>query len=190
MDRESSSSTPTGPARSLASPGVLALHGLDVLGARAHSDEQGMAASLFRTADATAPDASRLDGGRQPTSAGRLAGELALSARLAERARTYRAGVAGGGQPVLSPSVDLRRRRQQQRDRDRGARPRPIGVLHRITKALAELGLDIRHATVQTLGPRSSTRSTCARRTVRKVTDQYHRAEIERAVLHAVGSPS
>ena len=30
--------------------------------------------------------------------------------------------------------------------------PNRIGVLHRITKALAELGLDIRHATVQTLG--------------------------------------
>ena len=27
-----------------------------------------------------------------------------------------------------------------------------IGILHRITKALGELGLDIRHATVQTMG--------------------------------------
>ena len=27
-----------------------------------------------------------------------------------------------------------------------------IGILHRITKALAEVGLDIRHATVQTIG--------------------------------------
>ena len=30
--------------------------------------------------------------------------------------------------------------------------PNRIGVLHRITRALAEVGLDIRHATVQTLG--------------------------------------
>ena len=31
--------------------GVLALHGIDVIGARAHSDEQGMAASQFRIAE-------------------------------------------------------------------------------------------------------------------------------------------
>ena len=30
--------------------------------------------------------------------------------------------------------------------------PNRIGVLHRIARALAEVGLDIRHATVQTLG--------------------------------------
>ena len=55
--------------------------------------------------------------------------------------------------------------------------PNSVGVLHRIAKALAELGLDIRHATVQTLGeevvdtfyvqaptaPQSPTRSTAAR---------------------------
>ena len=34
----------------------------------------------------------------------------------------------------------------------RCGRTTKIGVLHRITKALAEVGLDIRHATVQTLG--------------------------------------
>ena len=62
--------------------------------------------------------------------------------------------------------------------------PNSIGVLHRITKALAELGLDIRHATVQTLGEdvvdtfyvarangrRSSTRSTAPRSSGRSCT--------------------
>ena len=37
-------------------------------------------------------------------------------------------------------------------DGHRGAGADRIGVLHRIAKALAEVGLDIRHATVQTLG--------------------------------------
>ena len=68
--------------------------------------------------------------------------------------------------------------------------PDSIGLLHRVASALAEMGLDIRHATVQTIGPsvidsfyvRTSNGAT--------VTDKYHRAEIERALLHAVGSPS
>ena len=68
--------------------GVLALHGLGVLGAQAHSDEQGMAASQFRV---IVPSHGPIEW--QPivqnlTRA--LNGELAIEARMAERAKTYR----------------------------------------------------------------------------------------------------
>ena len=69
--------------------GVLALHGLGVLGAQAHSDEQGMAASKFKVVIPPhgpiewAPVLSNLERA--------LNGQLALEARLAERARSYSA---------------------------------------------------------------------------------------------------
>jgi [protein-PII] uridylyltransferase len=59
-----------------------------------------------------------------------------------------------------------------------------IGLLYRITKALADLGLDIRHARVQTLGP-DVVDSFYVRAGEGKVTDAYHLAELERALLHA-----
>jgi [protein-PII] uridylyltransferase len=61
-----------------------------------------------------------------------------------------------------------------------------IGILHRITKALAELGLDIRHATVQTIGMEVVDTFYVRTWSGALVTDAFHRAEIERAVLHAV----
>jgi [protein-PII] uridylyltransferase len=61
-----------------------------------------------------------------------------------------------------------------------------IGILHRITKALAELGLDIRHATVQTLGMEVVDTFYVRTWSGELVTDEFHRAEIERAVLQAV----
>ena len=61
-----------------------------------------------------------------------------------------------------------------------------IGILHRITKALAELGLDIRHATVQTMGIEVVDTFYVRTWSGELVTDEFHRAEIERAVLQAV----
>ena len=69
--------------------GVLALHGLDVLGAQAHSDEQGMAAQRVPRAAVLATASST--GTRVAADLERaIAGQLAIEARLAERARTYR----------------------------------------------------------------------------------------------------
>ena len=61
-----------------------------------------------------------------------------------------------------------------------------IGILHRITKALGELGLDIRHATVQSIGMDVVDTFYVQGRNGRLIDDAFHRAEIERAVLHAV----
>ena len=68
--------------------GVMALHNLDVLGAEAHSDEQGMAASQFRVSSSYggeidwAPVVANLEKA--------LGGRLAIGSRLSERAATAR----------------------------------------------------------------------------------------------------
>jgi [protein-PII] uridylyltransferase len=167
--------------------GVLALHNIDVVGARAHSDEQGMAASQFRIAETS----FRADWTAITADIHRaIRGELALSARLAERARTYRRRRRPAAASVLAPSVVFVDAASSNATVIEVRAPDSIGLLHRVASALAEMGLDIRHATVQTIGPsvvdsfyvRTSTGAT--------VTDAFHRAEIERALLHAVGSPS
>jgi [protein-PII] uridylyltransferase len=167
--------------------GVLALHNIDVVGARAHSDEQGMAASQFRIAEtsfradwtAIAADIHRA-----------IRGELALSARLAERARTYRRRRRPAAASVLSPSVVFVDAASSNATVIEVRAPDSIGLLHRVGSALAEMGLDIRHATVQTIGPSVVDSFYVRTAAGTTVTDPFHRAEIERALLHAVGSPS
>ncbi|HEX3623368.1 MAG TPA: [protein-PII] uridylyltransferase [Acidimicrobiales bacterium] len=130
--------------------GVLALHGLDVLSARAWSIADGMAVEEFQV-DPTF--------GREPDwraveadAAAALAGDLSLEQRLAARARQYagRPGVRAASPPRTEIAlhsdasdaatvVDVRA-------------PDRIGTLYRITRALADLGLDIRHAKVATVG--------------------------------------
>jgi [protein-PII] uridylyltransferase len=62
-----------------------------------------------------------------------------------------------------------------------------IGILYRITKAMAEVGLDIRHAAVQTIGPEVVDTFYVRDWSGELITDTAHRREIERAVLHAIG---
>ena len=163
--------------------GVLSLHGLDVVTARAHSDEQGMAASQFRI---VVPDAGITWRSIKADLQRALDNQLAIEARLAERAKTYR-----------------RRRRQQAEQPgpprvifDDGASSNAtvievravtkIGILHRITKALGELGLDIRHATVQTIGMEVVDTFYVRTSSGALLLDKSHRREVERALLHAV----
>jgi len=60
-----------------------------------------------------------------------------------------------------------------------------VGILHRITKALSEMGLDIRHATVQTIGMEVVDTFYVRTRAGELVTSGPHRKEIQRALLHA-----
>jgi [protein-PII] uridylyltransferase len=68
--------------------------------------------------------------------------------------------------------------------------PDGIGVLYRITRALAELQLDIRHAKVATLGAEVVDSFYVRDALGNKVTDTDFLAELNRAVLHelAVGA--
>jgi [protein-PII] uridylyltransferase len=164
--------------------GVLSLHGLDVLTAQALSDEQGMAASRFRVEvpneaemSWTALDADLRRG---------LDHELAIEARLAERARTYRRRRRTQALPPSDPTVTHLDGASSNASVIEVRAVTTIGILHRITKALSELGLDIRHATVQTMGMEVVDTFYVRTRDGRLVDDERHREEITRALLHVV----
>jgi [protein-PII] uridylyltransferase len=166
--------------------GVLSLRGLDVLTAWAYSGELGgppMAASRFRVVpppggvvwEPVLEDLRRA-----------LRGELAIEARLAERARTYRRRKSMQAEPAGPPKVTFHDDESTVATVLEVRAPNSIGVLHRITKSLAELSLDIRHATVQTLGEEVVDTFYVQGPNGRLITDEFHRTEVERAILHAV----
>lgn len=162
--------------------GVLALHGLDVLDAQAHSDEGGMAASQFRVA----PPAHGVDWAPVEANLRRaLAGELAIEARLAERVRSSRRRRRSAGE-LAPPRVLVDNDASSNATVIEVRAPDHVGILYRITKAIAELGLDIRHAKVQTLGDEVVDSFYVRTWSGAKLTDPFHRAEVERALLHAL----
>jgi len=114
-----------------------------------------------------------------------LDGQLAIESRLAERAKTYRRRKMLSA-TVSPPSVRIHNDASSNATVIEVRAPDKIGILHRITKSLGELGLDIRHAKVQTMG--NEVVDTFYVRTADrlKVLDPFHLKEIERAILHAV----
>jgi [protein-PII] uridylyltransferase len=130
--------------------GTLALHNLDVLSARVWSSESGVAVESFRVEPLFGgePDWARVEADLRRV----LAGRLSLEARLAERARTY------AGRAKLPSATPARRSVVVDDEASDTATvvevraPDRVGTLYRITRALADLQLDIRHAKVATLG--------------------------------------
>ena len=165
--------------------GVLALHGLGVLDAAVTSLE-GNALEVLRVESSFGPtigwDKVLADLEKV------LEGRLALQARLAERARVY-AGRSPARAPVHEPPwvvVD------NQASRDATVvevhAPDSIGVLYRITRALAELDLNIVSAKVQTLGDRVVDAFYVRDLAGEKLTDPATLVEVERALLHELVS--
>lgn len=164
--------------------GVLALHGFDVLGAAAYSADD-RALSQFRIVGPPAGSSAwkRLQSDLDFA----LDGRLAINARLAERARLYRQG-ATQALSTESAAVTF----------DDHASPDAtvidvhaadtIGVLYRITRALAEFDLDIRSARVQTLGHLVLDAFYVTDADGHKISDARTLNEIERAILHNVNS--
>ena len=167
--------------------GVLSLHGLDVLSAEAHSEEAlpgrvAMAANEFRLVpprDGIAWDRVGADLARA------LESQLAIEARLAERARTYRRRKVLAA-TVNAPAVRIDNEASSNATVIEVRAPDSIGLLHRVTKALAEVGLDIRHAKILTMGHEVVDTFYVRNAARQKVTDEFHRREIERAISHAV----
>ncbi|HEX6425267.1 MAG TPA: [protein-PII] uridylyltransferase [Acidimicrobiales bacterium] len=165
--------------------GVLSLHGLDVLDA-AVATEGGWALEVFRVESSFGPTFSW---DRVLTDIDlALAGRLAVRARLADRIRTYGArhprqfaGVETEVRTDLDASTDTTVVEVHAAD--------GLGVLYRITSALADLDLDIVGAKVQTLGPQVVD-SFFLRGPEGKVTDPEVLVEIERALVHALAAPN
>lgn len=159
--------------------GVLALHGLGVLDAAVTSVD-GMALEVLRvessfgptiTWDKVVDDLVKV-----------LEGRLALQARLAERARVY-----GGTRPTAPvpgpPRIFIDNAASRAATVVEVHAPDSIGVLYRITRAIAELDLDIVSAKVQTLGDRVVD-AFYVRSAGGKIEDPAMLVEIERALLH------
>jgi [protein-PII] uridylyltransferase len=162
--------------------GVLALHGLDVLSAAAFSTDSGRALSQFHVRDPVRQDTPwpRVSGQIERA----LDGRLAINARVAERAQLYGRGAAPERPRTATVSFDNDASPDATViDVRTGNR---IGVLYRITRALAELDLDIRSATVSGAGDDVIDAFYVRDRRGRKVTDPDHVSEVERAILHSV----
>lgn len=169
--------------------GVLSLHGLDVLDAAA-TTEGSWALEVFRVESSFGPTFSWAKVVADVERA--LAGQLAIRARLADRIRTYGARrarsrhglVEGLGEPEIRFDLDATPDATVVEVEAADA----LGVLYRITSALADLDLDITSAKVQTLGPRVVDSFYVRDGQGAKVTDAGVLAEIERALLHALES--
>jgi [protein-PII] uridylyltransferase len=163
--------------------GALALNGLDVIEANAYSDDVGMAVETFRVESSFGPivswDKVVADVERA------LDGRLALRARLAERARVY---ARPSYVPTMNvePSVLVDNALSSSSTVVEVRAPDAVGLLYRITGAIAEMDLDIHSAKVATLGDDVVDSFYVRDRDGRKVIDPDHLAELERAILSAL----
>jgi [protein-PII] uridylyltransferase len=162
--------------------GVVSLHGLDVHGARAYSDEQGMAASQFRVQSAAGEIKWRTLKNDLRKGLNR---QLAIEARLDERAKTYRRRRKLQADTPGPPKVKFIEGGSSNATLIEIRAVSKIGILHRITQALDDMGLDIRHATVHTIGIEVVDTFYVRTRSGELVTNTAHRKEIQKALLHA-----
>ena len=112
-------------------------------------------------------------------------GKIALRARLAERARTYRARPATAARPV-EPKVVIDNHSSDVATVVEVVAPDGVGVLYRITTALLESDLDIVSAKIETLGSQVIDAFYVRDRKGAKVVDDQYLVEIERAILYAL----
>jgi len=159
--------------------GTLALKGLTVLAAEAGGDN-GMAASQFRV-HAGGDDVDWEEVVRDVRRA--VDGRLAIEARLAQRTRTGRRAPAAM-RLVGEPTVRVDNHASGESTVVEVRAPDRIGVLYRITRALADLDLDIRSARIDTLGHEVVDSFYLRTSSGNKVDDRDHIRELERAILH------
>jgi [protein-PII] uridylyltransferase len=164
---------------------ALSLNGLDVLEAAAYSDEHGMALETFRVESSFGPvipwDRVTDDVERA------LDSRIALHSRLAERARVYSRRTFTP-HPVAPPSVLVDNEISHRATVVEVRAPDAIGVLYKITHALAELDLDLRSAKVQTMGDEVVDSFYVRDRGGEKILDRDALRELERAIIHALSS--
>ena len=161
--------------------GALALRGLDVLQADAYSSDAGMAVSQFRVAEPDTPvDWNRVTDDVHEC----LRGHLAIDARIAERARVYRRRTALAAKPAatrvtfdIESATDATIIEVHTEDH--------IGVLYHLTRTLAEMGLDIRSAKIQTIS-NEVVDTFYVTGSNGPILEDLHRREISAALRHAL----
>ena len=158
--------------------GVLALNGHDVIGADAFS-EDGRALSVFSVAEKSYDLPKWEEISQQVQFA--LDGRLDLAVRLGERSRIYTS--ASTSAKPFEPKVEVDNLTSDFATVLEVSCPDGVGVLYRITRAFAELDLNIVRARVQTLGSDVVDAFYVLDAKGRKIQDLDHLEEIELAVL-------
>ncbi len=161
--------------------GVLALHRLDVRSASVFS-RGTTAVAVCRVAArfGALPDWTVVQGDLRRA----LAGELDLEATLASREAAY--STARSPLPAAEPSVQLLDDASATATVVEVRAADALGVLHRITGALAAAGLDVRTAHISTLGADVVDAFYVVGPDGGKVTDPEQRTRVEQALLSAL----
>lgn len=159
--------------------GVLALNGLDIMSASAHT-EGSTALSQFVVHH------DQFDRGRLENQlrAGVL-GKLALEARVGERRRTYAKSFKRSSAKPIIPSVSFDNETSANATVIEVTCRDQIGLLYRISRALSEMRIGISTARIQTIGD-VVVDTFYVKSAGTKVSAADHLAETERAVLHAI----
>lgn len=159
--------------------GVLTLNGLDIVAATVHTDS-GMALAEFGIRKSAEIDVKRLTAQLHAGTENRLA----LDARVDARRKTYRRKRRSAQRIVRQVSFDNSTSDAatviEVIGRD------DVGLLYRVSRALADLGVAISSGRVQTIGD-TVVDTFYITSSSGKITDTAHLAEIERAVLHVIG---
>lgn len=164
--------------------GSLALHGLNVVGADVYTRSDGVAVEIFRL-EALGDEVQRFE--RVVSDARKaLRGRLSLDVHLSEKRRDYALRPAKGKQEPPRIVVDNRSSdfhtviEVHATDR--------VGLLYTITRALADLELDIQTAKIATYAEDVVDVFYVRDLEGQKVTDREHVAEIERTILHRLAA--
>ncbi|MXW42847.1 MAG: [protein-PII] uridylyltransferase [Acidimicrobiia bacterium] len=165
--------------------GVLALSGLRVLLAEAHT-EYGMALEQFRVENVLGLKINW----PQVTDYIKLAlsRRLALKARLAERIDNYQSTEVSAPRPVVTPKITIDNESSSTATIIEVATHAHVGLLSRISGALSELDLSIFTAKMQDLGGDVVHAYYVRDSQGKKVADAKHQDEIHRAINHAIDS--
>ncbi len=172
--------------------GALVLSGLNVVSAEA-TVVDGMALEVFAVAPAFAhgelEDRVVIDWPRVGALVeAALAGRVAVAARVAARATTYRRRPRGADTGVRIRFDDLGGPATGRASIIEVDAPDHLGVLFAITHALAELDVDIGYARVETRSERVVDAFSITCRSGASVADPEFRAELERAVRHGLAA--
>ncbi|MHB1445884.1 MAG: [protein-PII] uridylyltransferase [Acidimicrobiales bacterium] len=166
--------------------GVLAIHGLDILSAAAASEDR-MAVEVFDVVPARG-EPPRWDGLRADLVLA-LEGGLDLEERLIQKEKTYSMGRRPHAARPAEPLVLFDQEASAGATVVEVRSPNAVGVLHRITRALAEADLDVVTAKVSTLGHEVVDAFYVRTAEGAKVTDQGRLDRLEAALLEQLTRP-
>lgn len=160
--------------------GALAVNGLDVLAARA-ATEGTMAVQVYDVAPTVAvdPDWVRVQADIERA----LSGRLAVSSRLADRTAAYAVRRGPAAARAAEPRVLFHNDASPSATVIEVRAADGVGVLYRITRALADCDLTIRSAKIATLGHEVVDTFYVVDVDGAKVAERDHLHEIERQVL-------